>query len=225
MTATAIATATTTATTSATTSATASATTSARSGFSRRSAHDIMARGFRMVALEPITRDQAPVLHNLFELYVHDFSEYVRIDLQPNGRFDVPLGDQWWARDDCFPFFIRSNGKLSGFALARRGSRVSAAPDIMDVAEFFVVRGARGRGVGATAALALFGMFPGRWEIRIRRANPGALKFWSRVTATWLGRPVVSEHFSSDGIDWDLLRLDPLVPPQELGDALEPAEK
>lgn len=164
-----------------------------------------------MVALEPITRDQAPVLRNLLELYVHDFSEYVPIDLQPSGRFDVPLGDQWWVRDDHFPFFIRSNGKLSGFALARRGSRVNATPEVMDVAEFFVVRGARARGVGTTAALALFGRFPGPWEIRIRRANPGALKFWSRVTATRLGRAVVSEPFSSDGVDWDLLRLDPLL--------------
>ena len=178
-----------------------------------------------MVALEPITRDQGPVLRNLFELYVHDFSAYVPIDLQPSGRFDVPVGDQWWARSDHFPFFIRSDGKLSGFALARRGSRVGTAPDVMDVAEFFVVRGARGRGVGAAAALALFDMFPGRWEIRIRHANPGALKFWARVTATWLGRAVASEPFSSDGVDWDLLRLDPLVPPPPTVDAREPAEK
>lgn len=178
-----------------------------------------------MVALESITRDQAPVLRNLFELYVHDFSEYVPIDLQPSGCFDVPLGDQWWARDDHFPFFIRSNGKLSGFALARRGSRVAAAPDIMDVAEFFVVRGARRRGVGATAALALFGRFPGPWEIRIRRANPDALRFWARVTASWLGHPVASRPFSSDGVDWDLLCIEPAMPSRQALDVREPAEK
>ena len=161
-----------------------------------------------MVALEPITRDQAPVLHNLFELYVHDFSEYVPIDLQPSGRFDVSAGDQWWAREDHFPFFIRANGKLGGFALARRGSRVSAATDVMDVAEFFVVRGARRSGVGSAAALALFGTFPGAWEIRIRRANPAALKFWARVAASWLGSPVASQPFSIEGVDWDLLRVE-----------------
>ncbi len=178
-----------------------------------------------MVALEPITRAQAPVLRNLFELYVHDFSEYVPIDLQPNGRFDVRVSDQWWARDDHFPFFIRSNGKLSGFALARRGSRVSTASDIMDVAEFFVIRGARRGGVGAAAALALFSMFPGPWEIRIRRANAGALTFWSRVTASWLGHPVAPRPFSSDGVEWDLLRLEPLVPQRFDAAAREPAEE
>jgi predicted acetyltransferase len=166
---------------------------------------------FRMVALEPITRDQAPVLRNLFELYVHDFSEYVPIDLQPSGRFDVPVGDQWWAREDHFPFFIRASGKLGGFALVRRGSRVSAATDVMDVAEFFVLRGARRHGVGSAAAVALFDMFPGAWEIRIRRANPAALKFWVRVAASWLGQPVAAQPLSIEGVDWDLLRVEPVL--------------
>jgi len=164
-----------------------------------------------MVALEPITRDQAPVLRNLFELYAHDFSEYVPIDLQPSGRFDVPVGDQWWAREDHFPFFIRASGKLGGFALARRGSRVSAATDVMDVAEFFVLRGERRHGVGSAAAVALFDMFPGAWEIRIRRANPAALKFWARVAASWLGQPVAAQPLSIEGVDWDLLRVEPVV--------------
>jgi predicted acetyltransferase len=163
-----------------------------------------------MVTLEPITRDQAPVLRNLFELYVHDFSEYVPIDLQPSGRFDVAPGEQWWAREDHFPFFIRAEGKLGGFALVRRGSRVSAASDVMDVAEFFVVRGARRHGVGSAAAVALFDMFPGAWEIRIRRANPAALKFWVRVAASWLGQPVAAQPVSIEGVDWDLLRVEPV---------------
>jgi predicted acetyltransferase len=164
-----------------------------------------------MVALEPITRDQAPVLRNLFELYAYDFSEYVPIDLQPSGRFEVPVGDQWWAREDHFPFFIRADGKLGGFALARRGSRVNAATDVMDVAEFFVLRGARRHGVGSAAAIALFGMFPGAWEIRIRRANSAALTFWAKVAASWLGHPVAAQSLSIDDVDWDLLRVEPSV--------------
>jgi predicted acetyltransferase len=164
-----------------------------------------------MVALEPIAPDQAPVLRNLFELYVHDFSEYLPIDLQPSGRFDVPVGDQWWAREDHFPFFIRAGGKLSGFVLVRRGSRISGATGVMDVAEFFVLRGARRHGVGSAAAVALFDMFPGAWEIRIRRANPAALKFWARVAASWLGQPVAAQPLSIEGVDWDLLRVEPVV--------------
>jgi len=191
-----------------------------------------------VVVLEPIGKEQAPVLRNLFELYAYDFSEVVPLELGPNGRFDVSPGEVWWGRDDHFPFFIRWNGKLSGFALVRRGSRVtnaaarteaghrseagghpddrahpgagaaSNAGEPMDVAEFFVVRGARGNQVGAHAAHALFAAFPGRWEIRVRRSNVSAMKFWSRTLETWLGRPVASEPFIVDGVDWDVLRID-----------------
>ena len=158
--------------------------------------------------LEPIAQEQAPILRNLFELYVHDFSEFVPLDLKAGGRFDVAIGEQWWTRADHFPFFIRWHGKLCGFALVRRGSRLNAgASDPMDVAEFFVIRGARGKGVGSSAAHALFTAFPGRWEIRVRRVNVAALKFWSRAVETWLGSAVESRPFSSDGVDWDVLTI------------------
>ncbi len=160
------------------------------------------------VVLEPIGREQAPVLLNLFELYAYDFSDVVPLELKPNGRFDVSPGDRWWDRDDHFPFFIRWNGKLVGFALVRRGSRVTDADGPMDVAEFFVVRAARGNKVGAAAANALFAAFPDRWEIRVRRSNVSAMKFWSRTLEIWLGRPVTSDPFIAEGVDWDVLRID-----------------
>jgi predicted acetyltransferase len=161
------------------------------------------------VVLEPVVREQAAVLNNLFELYAHDFSEFVPLDVKPSGRFDVAVGEQWWARDDHAPFFIRWNGKLCGFALVRKGSRITGDGDVMDVAEFFVVRGARGKGVGAAAACALFAAFPGHWEIRVRQANAPALRFWSRVLASASGGTTVtgSSH-SLDGVDWQVFRVE-----------------
>jgi predicted acetyltransferase len=159
------------------------------------------------VALEPIPVDAAPVLQNLFELYVHDFSEYLPVDLRPDGRFDVAVGERWWTSEGHHPFFIRSGGKLCGFALARRGSGLTGAPDVMDVAEFFVVRGARRKNVGTGAAHTLFATFPGPWEVRVRRANVPAARFWSRAAASWLGRPAPSDPWVAEGVDWDVLRV------------------
>lgn len=161
------------------------------------------------VVLEPIAQDQAPVLRNLLELYVHDFSEHVPLEIKPNGRFEIPLSDRWWTSDDHFPFFIRWNEKLAGFALARKGSRITNESDVMDVAEFFVLRGVRGKGVGMSAAHALFSAFPGRWEIRVRRTNVAALKFWLRAAEIWIGRSVTSSPVSLEGVDWDVLRMEP----------------
>jgi predicted acetyltransferase len=161
----------------------------------------------QQVILEPIAQQQAAVLQNMVELYAHDFSEHVPLDLKPNGRFDVSIGDLWWTAVGHYPFFIRWHGKLVGFALVRRGSRVTAATEVMDVAEFFVIRGARGRGIGTSAAHALFGAFPGAWEMRVRRTNVAAMKFWSRSVEAWTGRPAHGISFSADGVDWNVVRM------------------
>ncbi|HYP89639.1 MAG TPA: GNAT family N-acetyltransferase [Polyangiaceae bacterium] len=148
------------------------------------------------------------MLTNLLELYVHDFSEHVAVPLKPNGRFDVSLDERWWTADDHFPFLVLHRHELAGFALVRRGSRVTTDTELMDVAEFFVVRGARRRGVGLAAAHALFARFPGRWELRIRRSNAAAKSFWLRAAAALLGHDAELSSFSSQGVDWDVVRLD-----------------
>ncbi|HEY2513946.1 MAG TPA: GNAT family N-acetyltransferase [Polyangiaceae bacterium] len=161
-----------------------------------------------VVSLDPIPQSEAPVLANLLQLYAHDFSEHVPVDLSPSGRFEIPFDQAWWTDPGRSPFFLRSGGKLCGFALVKRGSRLTGAPDVLDVAEFFVVRGMRKRGVGADAALALFRAFPGRWEVRVRRSNAGARAFWSRVVGRWAGRTVSSEPWTVGGVDWDVFRLE-----------------
>lgn len=158
------------------------------------------------VALEPVTCDGASTLGNLFELYAYDFSEHVPLQIKANGRFELTPGDVWWTRDDHFAYFIKLRGELAGFALLRAGSRVTHAPEVMDVAEFFVLRGVRGQGVGRSAAHALFRAFPGAWEVRVRRTNVAAMQFWSRAVESWARQPVPSSPFSIEGHDWELLR-------------------
>jgi predicted acetyltransferase len=160
------------------------------------------------VKLVSMGLEQARVLRNLFELYVHDFSEQVPIALKPNGRFDLPLDERYWSADDHFAYFVYEASELVGFALVRRGSRVTSEPDVMDVAEFFVVRGARRRGVGSAAAHALFESMPMRWEIRIRRTNVAARQFWLSAARDWLGAEPVPSAFEAQGVAWELITLD-----------------
>ena len=160
------------------------------------------------ILLEPLTAERSSTLAQLFELYAYDFSEHMPLQLKPSGRFELAPGDQWWTRDDHFAFLIHCKGALAGFALVRTGSRVTAAPDVMDVAEFFVARGLRRDGVGRRVAHALFQRFPRTWEVRVRRTNVGALQFWSRAVDTWVKQPVAVSPFTSDGVEWDILRFD-----------------
>ena len=115
----------------------------------------------------------APRLANLLELYLHDFSEFVPSDIGEDGRFGYPYLAAYWQERERFPFLIRVDTKLAGFALVRQGSLLSGDPDVIDMTEFFVLRGWRRRGIGRTAAHTLFRRFPGRWEVRVLEANVG----------------------------------------------------
>lgn len=158
------------------------------------------------VALERVERARADVLDQLFELYAHDFSEHVPLELRASGRFEITAGEIWWTRADHHPFFLRVDGRLAGFALVRQGSRTCEDREVMDVAEFFVVRRERRKHVGQRAAHALLERFPGRWEVRVRQSNPAALSFWSVVLdAVGLAKPEVSTFFAN-GVDWHVLR-------------------
>jgi len=53
------------------------------------------------------------------------------------------------------------------------------------MAEFFVCRPNRGRGVGQGAARLIFDRFAGRWEIIEYLRNPNAVRFWRRVVARY----------------------------------------
>jgi predicted acetyltransferase len=73
-------------------------------------------------------------------------------------------------------YLIHSGQALAGFALIRG---LSEEPKV--VGEFFVVRAARRQGVGYEAAMSLFRLHPGRWEIPFQEENQGAARFWRRV--------------------------------------------
>src|SRR6187549_2797253 len=128
------------------------------------------------------------LLANLLELYIHDMSEAFAVRLGADGRFGYPRLMSYWSEPETrFPFLIRQNDQLVGFALAQRGSPMSDDPDVFDVAEFFVLRSARRSGVGARAAKLLWDRLPGRWIVRVAEANLGGLPFWTRTIQNYAG--------------------------------------
>ncbi len=78
---------------------------------------------------------------------------------------------------------LRVGGKLAGFALVVGRSRLSGRAGVFDMAEFFVLRKYRRKGVGLAAACAAFDRFKGPWEVQQRAENVGATAFWRRAIA------------------------------------------
>lgn len=138
-----------------------------------------------MISLDPASVIERPVLENLFQLYAYDWSAFGWLDVRPDGRFADPSLDVYWQGDHHHPFLIRVDGQLAGFVLVAARSRLTGTTGVFDMAEFFVMRKYRRRGVGFTAASAAFERFTGRWEIRQRDENVAATAFWRRVVARY----------------------------------------
>jgi predicted acetyltransferase len=141
------------------------------------------------VSLHVATERDAALLANLLELYVHDMSEvFPGVEVGSDGRFGYHQLSHYWSEPERrFAFLIRCGGKLAGFILATRGSPVSDDPEVLDVAEFFVLRGLRRSGVGARAASLLWNCLPGCWTVRVSEKNSGAVPFWTRAIAQYAG--------------------------------------
>ena len=137
------------------------------------------------IELYEAKREDAPILANLLQLYLHDFTDWADWDVEPDGRYDTSDLDGCWDDDARHPFIVVVDGHLAGFAIVDRGSADTDDADVWDMAEFFVMRKYRRRGVGGEIARRLFARFPGRWEVREMAGNVIAQAFWRRTIAAW----------------------------------------
>ena len=155
------------------------------------------------VEIIPSLPEQESVLANLLELYAHDFSAFLDLELGADGRFgyeDLPL---YWKESGRYPFLIKVNGHLAGFVLLRKGSQISGDEDIWDVTEFFIVRGYRRRGVGMKVAHEIWNQFPGKWEVRVIDRNQQAKEFWGRAIGEFSGKTIINPTpFKKNGEGW-----------------------
>jgi predicted acetyltransferase len=136
-----------------------------------------------LVSVADAERGQTPVIQNLMQLYTHDFSEFwagtSRGDLNEHGLFDAYPLDEYWSKANWAAMLIWCNRVLAGFCLVndRTHSGLSAH---RNMAEFFILRKYRGRGVGRLAAEMVFSRQPGLWEVAVARKNAHAREFWRK---------------------------------------------
>ena len=137
------------------------------------------------VTLERVSRSDAATLSNLLQLYIHDLSDvFPNVELGSDGLFKYDQLPLYWNQpEERFAFLIRSDGNLAGFALAKRGSPATDDPNVLDVAEFFVVRRFRREGVGRDAARLLWRTLQGKWTVRVSEGNKAALLFWAQTVS------------------------------------------
>ncbi|WP_172250930.1 GNAT family N-acetyltransferase [Saccharibacillus deserti] len=135
-----------------------------------------------IVELELVPEPRRAVIENLLQFYLYDFTRYLDIAADENGRLpDYPDLDDFWAYPQRkFPFLIRADGEPAGLALVERTDDEGSRPSYYMV-EFFVLQKFRRRGVGRVAAAMLFDRFKGRWKVTQLKNNEPAQQFWRRI--------------------------------------------
>ena len=130
-----------------------------------------------MITVQTASRKQKAALSKLMQLYLHDLSEFDGFLPDPSGSYATdPYFDRYWIEPQRHPYLIYHDSTPIGFALVRE-----LAPDIHSIAEFFILRSARGKGNAPAAANILFDMHPGEWHIAQPEKNIPAQAFWKSV--------------------------------------------
>ncbi len=153
------------------------------------------------VSVELASDSDRILIESLSQFYIYDFSE-----VEPSGSYEFEFDEQggysplrgidrYWRIEGFRALLIRVNNRLAGFALvdirSRRGGRVEH-----NMAEFFVARKHRRRGVGSEAVRQILVRYPGLWEIAVVERNFAARAFWPRAIGA---APNVSGLVQADG--------------------------
>lgn len=128
------------------------------------------------------------VIESLSQFYIYDFSE-----MEPVGSCNLEFDDQggypvltdldsYWRIEGFQPLLIRVERCLVGFALINTHSHGGGSVE-HNMAEFFVARKYRRRGVATEAARRIFARYAGFWEVAVAARNLRALAFWSHALA------------------------------------------
>jgi predicted acetyltransferase len=139
------------------------------------------------IQLIPATLADYPVIQNMGRFYVYDMSEYLGHndgwEIPEDGLYECIDLKKYWETGSGFPFLICHQNELAGFAIVdNKGSDASIN---YNMAQFFILRKFKNKGLGQYVAHQLFNRFKGTWEVMVMPDNIGAYQFWKKVISKY----------------------------------------
>ena len=142
-----------------------------------------------MPIITRIPPNDRPRLWGLLQQYLGEMSAWYGDRPDQKGEYPYPWLDHYFTDPERAAFFLEAGGETAGFALVNRFSALGEAPDHA-MAEFFLLPGWRGKGLGLAFTQEIFRQRPGSWEIKYHRENRPAGALWSRSAEPF--RPMVT---------------------------------
>ncbi|HEY6451408.1 MAG TPA: GNAT family N-acetyltransferase [Steroidobacteraceae bacterium] len=139
------------------------------------------------------TQDDRRWIEGVYRDYLNDLAPAATGLFPALGEIGHREPDQllrWFADRSAQVLTILYGAQPVGFAMVRRRPPAPSAAEAspageFSMAEFFIARPWRRRGIGAQAVRLLFDRFNGQWLITEHLRNTGAVKFWRGVVAAY----------------------------------------
>ena len=153
------------------------------------------------VEVIPAVGSDKATIANLIQLYLYDMTDEGVWPIGEDGRYSYDFLERFWRH----PYLLRSEGALAGFALVVDECPLTGEKPCWFMAEFFVMRGYRRKGVGRQAVAHLLGRHPGRWHVAVMESHQRAEAFW---TDALRGQGVDIHGMLFEGNAWRLRRFE-----------------
>ena len=151
------------------------------------------------ITLQLMSVDEKALLIRLMELYNYEFTEFSNDDISEYGYYGYDHIGDYWNEEGRFPYLIRVDGKITGFALICPHCSYRKEENARCIGEFFVMLKYRRMGVGSNAAIQLLDKHRGAWEICYWRNNLPAGQFWKKVVEKY-----TNGHYRTCGTEQDI---------------------
>ena len=152
------------------------------------------------IEIAEATKEEIPIIQNLARFYVYDLSEYQKRKCPEDGLFEDEDYIRFWTKPGYYPYLIKCQGEIAGFVFVEKGG---SSTDIdYHIAEFFIVRKFRGRGISMFVANKIFQKYSGNWEVMAISRNAPAVKFWEKTIAEYTqGQYTKSSEFHDTAME------------------------
>lgn len=137
------------------------------------------------IVLKKVKFEDKQILSNLLELYQYDFSEFDHADVNFHGLYGYRYLDHYWTEPGRYPLLIMVDEVIAGFIMVSDFCYLCEPGEARSISEFFVLKKYRRQGVGREAAVAVFEMFRGRWEVLQHPENLNSMEFWESVISDY----------------------------------------
>ena len=151
------------------------------------------------ISVRSAEQSERDIIDTLLQYYLHDFSEFEAVEMDPQGRYTYPYLDMYWQDPQRYPFLITIQDNIAGFALVQQELDPANGNTFMDLSEFFVLRVFRHQGIGNKAATILWEKFPEAWQVRVLHSNKPAYPFWQHAISRYT-HDQFEEQATKDGI-------------------------